>query len=120
MTSKIQQVEKESRELEILDSQILTCGDCGSRLVEIVRTEDNAGRIKRGLKLSNSKFKVEQCYKCGGSSFETPVLSGTVSIGVFGDDYEFDVSDTKIEDIKDIKTGEFTVYTKLITRRRNG
>lgn len=119
MTSQIKQVEREARGLEILSRSVLTCGDCGSDLLEVLVTEENSGRMKRGLKLCYSKYKIEKCHKCGGSSFETPVLSGTVSIGTLDDSYEFDVADTKIEDVRDMKTGEFTVFTKLITRKKN-
>lgn len=98
--------------LSEVSSDIVKCGDCGSKLVEIVVTETNEDRHKRGLRPLKTKYKVIDCPKCGGSSFETKVYEGSVIRGSLSDNYIVDDSDCDVDD-------DGVIYGTLVLRKRH-
>lgn len=101
--------------LDILEEVHIKCGDCGFPLVEIVNTETNENRLKRGLKLQKSKYKIK-CPQCNGYSFDTKVFEGSIIIGSIKDNYIVSAVDTELFDYKtrdDINKGNVVVYTIL-------
>ena len=84
--------------LKELEELTIKCGDCGTSLAEVVLTEDNASRQNRSLPVRFSKFKVVDCPKCGGSSFETKVFEGTTVVGPVKEGQDLEDVDTDVND----------------------
>jgi hypothetical protein len=84
--------------LEVLQEIELKCRSCNSKLANLVVSETNSQRIARNLKPLSSKYRVENCYKCGNSSFWTDALNGSVSIAPAVDFIDLDVLDTDIDE----------------------
>lgn len=101
--------------LSIIEECIVKCGDCGTPLVEIVKTEENSNRVQRGQKIQKSKYKVK-CPKCNGFSFDTKIFEGSTIVGSIKDNYTVCVLDTELLDYnsrQDITNGNVVVYTTL-------
>ena len=81
-----------------LEELVIKCGDCGTSLAEVVLTEDNTSRQNRSLPAQSSKFKIVDCPKCGGSSFETKVFDGTTVVGPVKDGFDLEDVDTEVSD----------------------
>jgi predicted nucleic-acid-binding Zn-ribbon protein len=94
-----------------ISSDIIKCGDCGLKLLDIVVTETNENRISRGLKPQKTKYKVVDCPKCGGSSFETKVYEGSVIRGPISNEYITEDVDCDVDD-------EGVIYGTLVLRKR--
>lgn len=94
----------------IVKSYILNCADCAIPLVEIILSETNESRESRGVNALKNKFKVNHCYKCGGSSLPSEIIDGSIFIGSLRDNYTVDTIDTDI-----LEDG--TIYTILNTRK---
>jgi hypothetical protein len=82
--------------LSLLKEQIIRCGDCNSPLASIILTETNEHREERGLKPLKSKYIINNCYKCGGSSFESETFEGSASIAPYKENNVLEVIDTDI------------------------
>jgi hypothetical protein len=80
--------------LSVVEELTVKCGNCGSPLANIVVSETNESRKARNLKPLDSKYKVTNCYKCGGSSFETKTISGSTSICPAKDFFDLDEVET--------------------------
>lgn len=94
-----------------VESNKVYCGDCGYKLIEIVVTETNENRLKRGLKPIYTKYKVLDCPKCGGSSFDTKTYEGSTIYGPLTDNYVVECLDCD-------SLGNDFVYGKLSLRKR--
>ncbi len=103
--------------MDISKQVVMSCADCGTKLAEVVITETNEMREDRYIDPLFTKFKVDKCYKCGGSSFPTEVLAGSVFAGSLKDDYEIDVVDTDVESHTDAY--RVIVTTLTIRKRKN-
>jgi hypothetical protein len=84
--------------LSVLEEAVVKCGNCGSHLANVVVSETNESRELRGLKSLNSRYKINNCYKCGGSSFATKVFSGSTSICPAKDFFDLDEVETDFND----------------------
>ena len=105
--------------MDISTQVVLSCSDCGTKLAEVVVTETNEMREERELRPQFTKFKADKCYKCGGSSFPTDILEGSVFAGSLRDDYEIDVLDTDVEKITDeYNDARQIIFTTLTVRKR--
>ena len=92
--------------LKEVETVALNCGDCGFPLIEIVLTETNDDRLRRGLYPMKNRFQVVDCPKCGGKSFNSKILEGTTIIGAAKNGYEFECIGADIDD-------ENTIYNVL-------
>lgn len=73
----------------MIEDLVIKCGDCSQPLVDAVVVEDDSA-IK-------SHFKIIGCPKCGGTSFDTKVFTGKVSLcAVNPDKYSLEVLDTEL------------------------
>jgi hypothetical protein len=97
--------------LSVIEELVLKCGDCGTPLINIVLSETNESRQKRNLKPLSSSYKVVNCYKCCGSSFQSKIFDGSVSISSFSDKLDIDLEDTDIRD--NVIYSTLKVYKKV-------
>lgn len=100
---------------DVLEESIIKCGDCGFPLIEIVKIETNENRLKRGLNIQKSKYKIK-CPQCSGYSFDTKIFEGSIIIGSVKDNYIVSAIDTELLDYKtrdDINKGNVVIYTIL-------
>jgi hypothetical protein len=84
--------------LSVLEEATIKCGSCGSPLAYIVVSETNESREARGLRPLDSKYKITNCYKCGQSSFQSKVFSGSTSICASRDFFDLDEVETDFND----------------------
>ncbi len=98
MSKEIKTVKDELIGLTELSSEVLKCGDCGKKLIDIVLTERNDSRENRGLKPQLSYYKVVNCPECKGSSFHSQKYEGTVIIGPIDGNYCIEYEDSDIDD----------------------
>lgn len=97
--------------LSVILDEVVVCGDCGAELANIVVSETNTQRQARGLKPLRSKFKIINCHKCGGKSFDTKIYEGTTSISP---PLKQNISLSDIDtDILNYKKEDETIYSIL-------
>lgn len=97
--------------LSIIESIDMKCADCNVKLANIVITESNDSRVERGKPPQKSKFRIINCYKCGGSSFDSKILEGSTNILSNKSDVDLNVIDTDI-------LNDNTIYTVLETIKK--
>jgi hypothetical protein len=90
--------------LRLVEEKEVRCSKCNKVLLNVIVTETNHDRQKRGLKPQSSKFKVNKCYNCGGQSFWTKVFEGSTNLGQPSDFVNFSPESTEINDDGVIET----------------
>lgn len=83
---------------KVIEEFTVKCGDCNTPLAEIQLIEDNASRQGRSLPAQYSKFKVVECPKCNGSSFETKVFQGKTIVGPVKTGFDLEDVSTDVVD----------------------
>ncbi len=100
----------ELKGLSIKKEVVLKCGDCGFPLAEIVLTNTKEELESRGESSTRVKYKVVDCYKCGGSSFETEIFEGNSITGPIRDSDDVFAVDAEQKD-------DYILATLNVTRR---
>lgn len=96
--------------LSVIEENNISCGDCGKLLAVLVISEDNTQRQSRGLNPLSQRFVISGCPRCGGESFRSKELRGSVVVGTLDDAHWIDVDDS--EDVEGV------LYNKLIMRKK--
>lgn len=81
-----------------IDEDVIKCQDCSRTLGAVVVTESNTERKAKGLKGQKTKFLIQNCPRCTGSSKESKIFSGSTSIYCPDDQYYLEPLDYEVID----------------------
>lgn len=79
-----------------METKIIKCRDCGTKLAEAITTQTNDRRISKGLKTQFTKYIVKCCPKCNGESFKSGIFEGTIYVGALTDNLQINLENTDI------------------------
>lgn len=82
----------------VVEEAEIRCPKCQCLLVNIVVSESNASRLKRGLQPTTSSYKVSRCCRCGTACGWSKRFSGTTAVSAPNDNTTIDVVSTDIID----------------------
>ena len=82
----------------VVEEAEIRCPKCQCLLINVVVSESNAARIKRGLPPLTSSYKVSNCCRCGSVGCWSKRFAGTTAVSAPNDNSVLDIVATDVTD----------------------